>query len=933
MPWATALESLLDASPRGVFLLDADGTVAFADEAAAAALDEDERTLVGRDWYRTAVPEPHRTNAREAFEAVLEADEPTSTSVPVRSADDRPAATVSLEAVPDAEFVVGRFDAPPADQAGAWFDPYRRLVESFPNGIVTLFDEDHRFRVVGGTGFAELSRSPEEIEGKQLGEAFPDENAAVLEPLFDAALDGEENAVTLTPEDRIFEVRVLPLRTATGDVAAGMTVSQDATGRVERQSELREAREHYRALIENAPVPVFVADGDGELVEMNERAEALVGRRRADVLGEHYLTLAPGGEEDRYRALFEDRVENGGTRRYTLDGEQMAVVTGDGQRVPVESSVSVVERDGETLIHAIVKDISEHVWYETALEELHENAGDLVLAEDEAEVAQSIVDTVVDTLDRPFVSVNLFDAEAELLRPVAYSAAVTDLVDGSEPPALELHDCVAGEAYLSGETQSVDDVRLAGAAPDAPLRGAVVVPIDEFGVLVCGHADETPLEREERRLLEVLARNAETVLDRVRREQELRRQERELTEQTERLRQVEELNGHIRALIQLATRAETAAELAAETCSLFSSTESFAFAWYGELTPEGDALVPSASAGDDQGYLGTQSLRVADDAAQPAVRAAGTGEPTVVSNVADGVHGQSWQRKAVRRGFRSVFAIPVTYQGVLYGVLAVYADEQDAFPTPVRDVLCEWGELMGYAMNEIQQTNALLSHEGTVLRWTVRSKDCPLLRVAHDLRCSFRFEGLHRRDDESATAFLTIAADYPGETVALVEDAPGIASVEHLRDTGDGALYQVEFAEAFIATVLAKYGLRLDRIVGRDDGDAYVRVCVPSTMPVHRAVDVVTTEYPDAELVATEPRPDEPAGGQRVEDAFARLTDRQREALEIAYHGGYFESPKAMSGGEIAERMGISASSFHSHLRAAERKLLDALLANSRLSG
>ncbi|WP_276255823.1 helix-turn-helix domain-containing protein [Halomontanus rarus] len=58
------------------------------------------------------------------------------------------------------------------------------------------------------------------------------------------------------------------------------------------------------------------------------------------------------------------------------------------------------------------------------------------------------------------------------------------------------------------------------------------------------------------------------------------------------------------------------------------------------------------------------------------------------------------------------------------------------------------------------------------------------------------------------------------------------------------------------------------------------------------------------------------------------MTDRQREVLETAHEMGYFDYPKGSNAGEVAAEIGISRSTFSEHLAAAQRKLLDALLAD-----
>jgi DNA-binding CsgD family transcriptional regulator len=61
-------------------------------------------------------------------------------------------------------------------------------------------------------------------------------------------------------------------------------------------------------------------------------------------------------------------------------------------------------------------------------------------------------------------------------------------------------------------------------------------------------------------------------------------------------------------------------------------------------------------------------------------------------------------------------------------------------------------------------------------------------------------------------------------------------------------------------------------------------------------------------------------------DPLAELTDRQREVLATAHEGGFFERPKAANSDELAATLDITRSTFLQHLRAAERKVFDALL-------
>lgn len=63
------------------------------------------------------------------------------------------------------------------------------------------------------------------------------------------------------------------------------------------------------------------------------------------------------------------------------------------------------------------------------------------------------------------------------------------------------------------------------------------------------------------------------------------------------------------------------------------------------------------------------------------------------------------------------------------------------------------------------------------------------------------------------------------------------------------------------------------------------------------------------------------------EPAGDGLTDRQEEALRIAYELGYFEIPRGVSLDGVADELGISAASASERLRRAQTRLLEETMA------
>ena len=59
---------------------------------------------------------------------------------------------------------------------------------------------------------------------------------------------------------------------------------------------------------------------------------------------------------------------------------------------------------------------------------------------------------------------------------------------------------------------------------------------------------------------------------------------------------------------------------------------------------------------------------------------------------------------------------------------------------------------------------------------------------------------------------------------------------------------------------------------------------------------------------------------------FPKLTSKQREAIELAVQNGYYEQPRKVGVQELAKISRRSFSTFHAHLRKAEKKLISPMM-------
>ncbi|MGM0517273.1 MAG: sensor domain-containing protein [Pseudomonadota bacterium] len=131
---------------------------------------------------------------------------------------------------------------------------------------------------------------------------------------------------------------------------------------------LRRSEARFRSAAEAALDAIVMIDARGRVTLWNPTAERMFGYRREEMLGRDlHRTLAPARHQAAYREGFEGFRETG---EGPVVGRivQLEACHKDGHEVPVELSLTAVCQDGEWHALGILRDISERVRQERALE-------------------------------------------------------------------------------------------------------------------------------------------------------------------------------------------------------------------------------------------------------------------------------------------------------------------------------------------------------------------------------------------------------------------------------------------------------------------------------------------------------------------------------------------------------------------------------------
>lgn len=167
--------------------------------------------------------------------------------------------------------------------------------------------------------------------------------------------------------------------------------------------------------------------------------------------------------------------------------------------------------------------------------------------------------------------------------------------------------------------------------------------------------------------------------------------------------------------------------------------------------------------------------------------------------------------------------------------------------------------------------------------------------------------------DGDPSAFAAGATDTPGvESVTLSEPGHGRAYAMVVVDTPETPLFEAMQRASNDA------GLVVRTPFTYRDGGMYGRV-VGDPEPLQRALD----QAPPGLDVSIEEIGEFDGG---LDDPTTRLSERQREALEVAREMGYYEQPRGATHEEIAAELDCAPQTASTHLQKAEAKLVDAAL-------
>lgn len=409
--------------------------------------------------------------------------------------------------------------------------PYEAICEASPDAIL-LVDTEGRITYANTRVADMFGYKPEDLAGEPIEilvpEPYQDEHVAYR----NAFLDNPETrpmGVNLDLSARCKDGSTLPVDISLSPI--------EREGKLEVMAVVRDIsdqealRAKYRTILEAVPDPVVIADAEtGEIVEVNEQVTDLFGYEPEELLGKRQTVLHPPGEDDRYRALFENHIAAEKAIFTQLpDGSDIYIETKEGDRIPVEINARVFELSDQRLIAGVFRDITIRKEHERQLGALHQTTRQLMQADDRQEIAQITADAAARILGYTSNVVRFVEDEVRL-RPVAVTEqARTEM--GPRPDYPLNDENPVSQAYESGEPLYFDNLReLEDNHDRGEAQSAMYLPMGEHGVVSIVDSTADAFDQSDIELSAILVSNAETALNRLMDQRALERQNKRLDE-------------------------------------------------------------------------------------------------------------------------------------------------------------------------------------------------------------------------------------------------------------------------------------------------------------------------------------------------------------------------------------------------------------------
>lgn len=291
-----------------------------------------------------------------------------------------------------------------------------RLLATMAEGLLVI-DADGRYAMANQAAERILGAPASAIVGRRFEEAPwrrfepPGVRQAIDVAVFAGTLQGGGPVVdkivgieTLAGQRRVLSVNATATSGGRDAGFDGVLVTfLDITERHQAEQSLADSEARLAAIVRGASDAIVSTDVGGLVTLFNPAAERIFGMPAGDMLGQSMARLLPEGERPAHEDHVAAFVASGVSQR-NMGGRRVSARRADGRALELEATISRATVRGQLMLTAILRDVTERVGQERALEAARAELAQLArrLLEQEKEttrrLAQALHDEVGQTL-------------------------------------------------------------------------------------------------------------------------------------------------------------------------------------------------------------------------------------------------------------------------------------------------------------------------------------------------------------------------------------------------------------------------------------------------------------------------------------------------------------------------------------------------------
>jgi predicted DNA binding protein len=217
------------------------------------------------------------------------------------------------------------------------------------------------------------------------------------------------------------------------------------------------------------------------------------------------------------------------------------------------------------------------------------------------------------------------------------------------------------------------------------------------------------------------------------------------------------------------------------------------------------------------------------------------------------------------------------------------------------------------------------------LEFEVNGADSVFATITERLDCQLSLNNITPTTEAGYLCYIDVNGVNPEQMVDAVHSTKGVENARVVRSHGQTGIVELRVTTGPL-TALFEHGATIRSFEATGGAGRLIGETAPQS-GAQAMIKTLEGTYGETTFIAKRTRTEESATLTMTKHAVeTELTDRQREVLGLAYHAGYFESPRDSTGDELADALGISSPTFYQHVRKAIRKILALLLETDEIS-